>query len=86
MAVFTKYGVALGAGPIEIGLNAIRLGTMGRAAHPQMVLPSLAALGCCLPLLGHDCSPQAGVEAARAVFDRESPVSLWEFDGDGNLD
>jgi aspartate aminotransferase-like enzyme len=77
--VYTEFGVALGAGPVEIGLNAIRLGTMGRAAHPRLVLPGLAALGSGLRRFGHECSPKAGSVTAKAVFDQEGLPGLWEI-------
>jgi alanine-glyoxylate transaminase / serine-glyoxylate transaminase / serine-pyruvate transaminase len=86
MAVYNEYQIALGAAPVEVGLNAVRLGTMGRAAHPQMVLPSLSALGNCLALRGHPCSPAAGIETARSIFDREIASGLWEMNGDESGD
>jgi aspartate aminotransferase-like enzyme len=76
--VYRRYGIALGAGPVEIGLNAFRIGTMGFTAHPQAIIPVFEALGETLPELGHTCHPDAGVRAAKSVFQQESTLDLWE--------
>jgi aspartate aminotransferase-like enzyme len=78
-AVFSKYGVALGAGPVEIGLNAFRIGTMGRTAHPEAVIPGLVAVGNTLLSFGHPCRPDAGQRAAQSVFDCKSTPELWKI-------
>ena len=82
--VYHNYGIALGAGPVEIGLNAFRIGTMGRTAHPEAVIPGLVAVGNTLPLFGHLCQPDAGRRAAMSVFDRESTPQLWKIANEPN--
>jgi hypothetical protein len=36
--------------------------------------------------MGHPCSPAAGIEAARSIFDREIASGLWEMNGDESGD
>ncbi|MCL4561982.1 MAG: aminotransferase class V-fold PLP-dependent enzyme [Chloroflexi bacterium] len=67
--VYQEHGIALGAGPVEIGLNAFRVGTMGCAAHPVFQMPVMEALGKALYEMGCGCRPEAGAEAAKAIFD-----------------
>lgn len=72
-----EHGIALGGGPSELGLHAIRVGTMGQTAHRDVQMPVLQALGICLQALGHDCRPETAIEAAAEVFSR-SDEKLWE--------
>jgi aspartate aminotransferase-like enzyme len=72
-----KHGVALGGGPTEIGLHAVRIGSMGLGAHPIVLLPALEALGRCLEEAGHTCAEGAGVLAAQQVF-LQAGGGLWE--------
>jgi pyridoxamine--pyruvate transaminase len=72
-----KYGVALGGGPSEIGIHAVRIGSMGLGAHPHVQLPAFEALGRCLLYLGHACIENAGVLAAENVFS-QAGTGFWE--------
>jgi aspartate aminotransferase-like enzyme len=76
-SMLEKYNIALGGGPSEIGINAIRIGSMGLGAHPHMQLPALDALGRCLLSLGHPCIDNAGALAAEYIFS-EAGASIWE--------
>lgn len=76
--IYREYGIALGAGPVEIGINSFRIGTMGRTAHPDTVLPVLAALGRTIPVFGIHCQSESGVEAAREIFYEGTEMGLWE--------
>ncbi len=71
-----NYGVALGGGPYEIGLHAIRIGSMGLDAHPRVQLPALEALGRCLLDLGYPCSEKAGSLAAEGIFS-QAGTDIW---------
>jgi aspartate aminotransferase-like enzyme len=55
-----KHGIAMAAG--------YRIGTMGMAADPRWVLPTIAALEATLRSLGYDVPVGAGMAAARTVF------------------
>lgn len=77
--IYTKYGIALGAGPVEIGLNAFRIGTMGRSAHPNFQLPVLSALAKGMTDFGHQCDAENALDAANKVINSESDNSLWEI-------
>jgi aspartate aminotransferase-like enzyme len=55
-----KHGIAMAAG--------YRIGTMGMAADPRWVLPTIAALEATLRSLGYDVPVGAGVAAARTVY------------------
>lgn len=71
-----NYGVALGVGPSEIGLHAIRIGSMGLDAHPRVQLPALEALGRCLLDLGYPCNEKAGSLAAEGIF-LQAGTDIW---------
>jgi aspartate aminotransferase-like enzyme len=72
-----NYNIALGGGPSEIGIHAVRIGSMGLGAHPHVQLPALDALGRCLLYLGHPCIENAGALAAENVF-FQAGASIWE--------
>lgn len=55
-----EHGIALAAG--------YRIGTMGMAADPRWVLPTIAALEATLHSLGYDVPVGAGLAAARAIY------------------
>jgi len=71
--MLTKYGIALGAGPVEIGLNAFRIGNMGFVASPPYVLSCLACLELTLRDLGVKIELGSGVAAAEEVL-----VQYWK--------
>lgn len=64
--MWQNYGVAIGNG--EIGPDNVRIGTMGLAASPQYVLPTIEALENTLTDFGVKIARGKGVEAARATF------------------
>jgi alanine-glyoxylate transaminase/serine-glyoxylate transaminase/serine-pyruvate transaminase len=76
-SMLEKYGVALGGGPAEIGIHAVRIGSMGIGAHPRTLLPALEAFGKCLTGLGHPCLENAGALAAQEIFS-QAGMGLWE--------
>ncbi|MGI9950760.1 aminotransferase class V-fold PLP-dependent enzyme [Moorellaceae bacterium AZ2] len=61
-----KYGVALGNG--EIGSDNVRIGTMGMAASPKYVLPTISALENTLEYFGFKVKKGEALVAAHEVF------------------
>ena len=76
--IFERYGIALGWGPVELGLHCTRIGTMGQAAQPHVQLAVLEAMGSVLRARGYDCDPDAGCRAAEEVFTAADDGNLWK--------
>ncbi len=85
-AIYHRHGIALGAGPVEIGLNAFRIGTMGRSAHPNAILPGLKAVGQTLAAFSHPCDPEMGWHTAEAIIQSQSTPDLWKILDEPRLD
>lgn len=70
-----RYGVVLAGGQGKLAGRVFRIGHLGYV-WPQDVLRCMEALGAVLRELGVAVDPQAGVEAARRVFDSRAAQAV----------